>query len=53
MMGSGQARDRLSTAVSVPDGDIAGFAMLVSGVLPAPRRLPPTIYLKIYFKYII
>lgn len=53
MVSSGQTRDRLCTAASIPDGDIAAFAMSVSNVLPSPRQLLPTLYQEIYCNYII
>lgn len=48
-----QTRNRMPTEASVPDGDIACFAMLVSSILPALRQLPPTLYLGIFLKYVI
>lgn len=46
-----QACDGQFTAASTPDGKDAWFATELASY--APRQLPPTLYLEIYFKYVI
>lgn len=48
MIRGGQARDRLSTAVSVPDGDVACFCNLGVKCRPCPKE---RFILNIFFNF--